>query len=116
MQNTEVKISSILKQLAILPNLLGYHYLKEAIDMMLKDSTVIGLGVTKVMYPSIANKFNTTPNRVERAIRHAVERSFIYGDIDLIETIFGYGVSPNRGKATNSEFIGCVSEHIKLTQ
>lgn len=116
MENTEVKISAILKQLGILPNLLGYHYLREAISMMLKDNSLISMGVTKILYPEVGNKFNATGSQVERAIRHAVERVFLYGDLNLIESIFGSGCSPTRGKATNSEFIACVSEYIKLTQ
>lgn len=115
MENTEVKISAILKQLGILPNLLGYHYLREAISMMLKDNSLISRGVTKILYPEVGNKFNATGPQVERAIRHAVERVFLYGDLNLIESIFGSGCSSTRGKATNSEFIACVSEYIKLT-
>ena len=115
MENTEVKISKVLKQLGILPNILGYEYLKEAIDMMLKDDSVIRKGVTKVMYPAIARKFTTESSRVERAIRHAIERACIRGDAELIEDIFGHGISADSGKPTNSEFIACVSEYLKLS-
>ena len=116
MENTEVKISKVLKQLGILPNILGYEYLKEAIDMMLKDDSVIRRGITKVMYPAIARKFQSTSSRVERAIRHGVERAFIRGNAQMLNDIFGYGVSSDSGKATNSQFIACVAEYIKLVE
>lgn len=116
MENTEVKISKVFKQLGILPNILGYEYGKEAIDMVLKDNTVLHAGVTKIMYPAIAKKMNTTSSRVERAIRHAIEKAYIRGDLKLIEDIFGYGTSSNTGRVTNSEFIAGIAQYIKLEQ
>lgn len=114
MGNTEVKISKILKQLGILPNLSGYGYSKEAINMVLEDDSAVRRGVTKVIYPAVARKFHTTSSRVERAIRHAVERAWTRGDAELMEDIFGWGISADRGKPTNSEFIAGVADYIKL--
>lgn len=114
MENTNVKILKILKQLGIAPDLLGYKYLAEAIDMVLKDDAILHSGVTKILYPTVAKKFNTTPSRVERAIRHAVERAISMSNIELIEEIFGSIISMNTGKPTNSQFIGCVAEYVEV--
>lgn len=115
MENTEVKISKLFKELGITPAILGHRYLKEAITMVIADETVLH-GVTKILYPEIAKKFDTTASRVERAIRHAIEKSALNANIDLFEEIFGYTISVNKGKPTNSEFIASVAEYVKLTQ
>lgn len=115
MENTEVKISKILKQLGITPNILGYKYSKEAITMVLEDDTALR-AITKTLYPEIGKRFNATSSSVERAIRHAAQRMTIRGDLELIEEIFANSVSANTGYPTNSEFIACVVEYIKLTQ
>lgn len=114
MENTEVKISKILKQLGIYPNILGYVYLKEAIDMVLKDDSVLRKGVTKILYPEVAKKFQANAVQVERAIRHAVHRACNKGDIKLMEEIFGYNASTSASKPTNSEFIACITEYVAL--
>lgn len=115
MENTEVRISKLFKEMGITPAILGHGYLKEAITMVIADKTVL-YSVTKILYPEIAKKFNTTASRVERAIRHAIEKSALNANIDLIQEIFGYTISVEKGKPANSEFIASVAEYLVLTQ
>jgi two-component system response regulator (stage 0 sporulation protein A) len=93
----------------------GYLYLREAILMVVGDMEMLG-AVTKELYPSIAKKFNTTPSRVERAIRHAIEVAWSRGKIDTINSLFGYTVHNDKGKPTNSEFIAMVADKLRLEQ
>lgn len=107
-----IRIKETIKELGVSPNLCGYHYLAEAISLAIDDPALIHGQVTKVVYPHIAKKFKTTPTRVERAIRHAIEVSGQRGNVELIEKVFSYTTDYNRGKATNSEFIATVADYL----
>lgn len=107
-----IRIKETLKELGVSPNLSGYHYLEEAISLVIDDPTLAHGKVTRVLYPCIAKKFHTTPSHVERTIRHAIEVSGLRGNIKLIEKIFSYSTDCNRGKATNSEFIATVADYL----
>lgn len=109
----EVHITDIIHQIGVPAHIKGYHYLREGIMMTIKDASMIS-SVTKVLYPSIAKKYGTTSSRVERAIRHAIEVAWDRGDIDVLNSYFGYTVQNNRGKPTNSEFIAMISDKIRL--
>lgn len=91
----------------------GYMYLREAISMVYNDIELLG-SITKVLYPDIAKKYNTTASRVERAIRHAIEVAWSRGNIDSISSLFGYTVSMSKAKPTNSEFIAMVADKLRL--
>ena len=91
----------------------GYQYLREAIIIAVKDMEVIN-AVTKVLYPAVAKRFNTTPSRVERAIRHAIEVAWDRGDLETLQKYFGYTVSNAKGKPTNSEFIALIADGLML--
>ena len=91
----------------------GYQYLREAILLTIEDMDIIN-AVTKVLYPTVAKKFNTTPSRVERAIRHAIEVAWDRGDIETLQKFFGYTVSNIKGKPTNSEFIAMIADRLFL--
>ena len=93
----------------------GYLYLREAIRIVIDDMDYLG-AVTKELYPAVATKFNTTPSRVERAIRHAIEVAWNRGKIDTIDKIFGYTVNNNKGKPTNSEFIALIADKLRLEE
>jgi len=91
----------------------GYQYLRDAIIMVVKDLDVIN-SITKQLYPTIAKEYNTTPSRVERAIRHAIEVAWSRGQIDTIDSLFGYTINVGKGKPTNSEFIAMVADKLRL--
>ena len=91
----------------------GYQYIRDAIIMIYNNSSYIG-GITKQLYPDIAKKFDTTPSRVERAIRHAIEVSWSRGDYDLMDEIFGHSVDFDRAKPTNSEFLATLADKLNL--
>ena len=93
----------------------GYQYLREAILLTIDDMDIIN-SVTKVLYPEVARKFNTTPSRVERAIRHAIEVAWDRGDLETLQKFFGYTVSNIKGKPTNSEFIAMIADCLSLRQ
>lgn len=109
----EIHITDIIHQIGVPAHIKGYHYLREGIMMTVKDSTMIN-SVTKILYPTIAKKYNTTSSRVERAIRHAIEVAWDRGDIDTLNSYFGFTIQNNRGKPTNSEFIAMISDKIRL--
>ena len=111
--NREVIISELLKDLGVPPSLLGYIYLKYAIEITIQDFSLVR-AITKQLYPAIAKQFNTTKSRAERAIRHAVEVSWERGNIDTMHKLFGYTVSADKGKPTNSEFIATIAEHFRI--
>ena len=94
-------------------SLKGYQYIRDSIELMYNNPDTLG-GITKEVYPYIADKYNTTPSRVERAIRHAIEVSWNRGDYDLMEEIFGHSVDFDRAKPTNSEFLATVADKIHL--
>ena len=111
--NMETAITSIIHELGVPAHIKGYNFLRRAIMLCIEDESLIH-SVTKVLYPVVAKHFGTTPSRVERAIRHAIEVAFDRGDIDVLEHYFGYTIKNSRGKPTNSEFIALVSDTLRL--
>ena len=109
------KIILTLRELGVPAHLEGYEYLKDAFQICLDDAKAIR-SVTKNIYPQIAKSFETTPRRVERAIRHAIEVAWDRGDLEVFARFFGNSISPDRGKPTNSEFIATVVEAIRMEQ
>lgn len=109
----EIIVTEIIHQIGIPAHIKGYHYLREAILLSLDDSEMLE-SVTKLLYPTVAKKFSTTPSRVERAIRHAIETAWDRGDLDTIQSLFGYTVSVGKGKPTNSEFIALITDNLRL--
>lgn len=107
-------ITEMLHDLGIPAHIKGYQYLREAVAMAVKDPEAIHL-ITKVVYPSIAKMFKTTSSRVERAMRHAIEISWDRASVDTLEKLFGYTVSCNKSKPTNTEFIAMIADNIRLT-
>ena len=112
-ENIEMKVSNLIKMVGVPAHIKGYQFLREAIIWAINDMDVIN-GITKVLYPGIAEKYNTTSTRVERAIRHAIEVAWARGDIDTINRIFGYTIQMSKGKPTNSEFIAMIADRLKL--
>ena len=106
-------ITSIIHEVGVPAHIKGYMYLREAISMVYHDIELLG-SITKVLYPDIAKKFNTTASRVERAIRHAIEVAWNRGNIDSLSAIFGYTVSVSKAKPTNSEFIAMIADKLRL--
>ena len=111
--NIEALVTNIIHEVGVPAHIKGYQYLREAIIMVINDIDVINQ-ITKCLYPQIANKFHTTPSRVERAIRHAIEVAWGRGQQDVVENIFGYTISAAKGKPTNSEFIAMISDKLRL--
>ncbi|AZT90371.1 sporulation transcription factor Spo0A [Caldicellulosiruptor changbaiensis] len=109
----ESEVSEILKELGIPAHVRGYQFLRDAIIEATLDADLIN-GITKALYPLIAEKYNTTPTRVERAIRHAIEISSTRGKVDALYKYFGYSTSQERGKPTNAEFIALISDKLRL--
>ena len=109
----ETQVTKIIHQIGVPAHIKGYQYLRTAILMTVKDSDIIN-SVTKVLYPSVAKKYATTTSRVERAIRHAIEVAWDRGDVDTLNSYFGYTVQNNRGKPTNSEFIAMIADNLRL--
>ena len=112
-QNLEALVTNLIHEVGVPAHIKGYQYLREAIMMVVKDIDVINQ-ITKSLYPQIAYKFNTTPSRVERAIRHAIEVAWGRGDQKMVEKIFGYTISASKGKPTNSEFIAMIADKLRL--
>ncbi|HEY4551769.1 MAG TPA: sporulation transcription factor Spo0A [Bacillaceae bacterium] len=112
-KNLEASITSVIHEIGVPAHIKGYLYLREAISMVYNDIELLG-SITKVLYPDIAKKFNTTASRVERAIRHAIEVAWSRGNIDSISSLFGYTVSMSKAKPTNSEFIAMVADKLRL--
>ncbi len=111
--NLEAEVTNIIHELGIPAHIKGYLYLREAILLVTERVELLG-GVTKELYPAVAQKFETTPSRVERAIRHAIEVAWSRGNIDAIHRFFGYTVDYERGKPTNSEFIAMVADRLRM--
>lgn len=109
----EAVVTDIIHEIGVPAHIKGYQYLREAIILTIKDMDMIN-AVTKVLYPEVAKKFNTTPSRVERAIRHAIEVAWDRGDIEVLQKFFGYTVSNIKGKPTNSEFIAMIADCLSL--
>ncbi|MGG0258592.1 sporulation transcription factor Spo0A [Bacillus mycoides] len=112
-KNLDASITSIIHEVGVPAHIKGYMYLREAISMVYNDIELLG-SITKVLYPDIAKKYNTTASRVERAIRHAIEVAWSRGNIDSISSLFGYTVSMSKAKPTNSEFIAMVADKLRL--
>lgn len=109
----EIMITEIIHNIGIPAHIKGYQYIRYSIMLAIKDDSIIG-SITKTLYPTVAKKHNTTSSRVERAIRHAIEVAWDRGDIDTLNSYFGYTVQNNKGKPTNSEFIAMISDRIRL--
>ncbi len=109
----ESTVTDIIHEIGVPAHIKGYQYLREAIIITINDMDVIN-AVTKVLYPAVAKKYGTTPSRVERAIRHAIEVAWDRGDLETLQKFFGYTVSNIKGKPTNSEFIAMISDHLSL--
>ena len=108
-----LQVTEIMHQLGVPAHIKGYQYLREAIMMTVRNSGLMS-SVTKVLYPSVARKYKTTPSRVERAIRHAIEVAWDRGNVDVLSSYFGYTIQTSRGKPTNSEFIAMISDKLRL--
>ena len=109
----EEKITNMIHQIGVPAHIKGYHYLRKGIMLCVENDSMLS-SVTKALYPEIAKFFQTTPSRVERAIRHAIEVAWDRGDIEVLNSYFGYTIHNGRGKPTNSEFIAMISDKIKL--
>jgi two-component system response regulator (stage 0 sporulation protein A) len=111
--NLEIIVTDIIHQIGVPAHIKGYHYLREAIILSVGDKEMLE-SVTKLLYPAVAKKFSTTPSRVERAIRHAIEIAWDRGDLDTLNGFFGYTINTGKGKPTNSEFIALITDKICL--
>ena len=109
----EAHVTKIIHQIGVPAHIKGYQYLRTAILMTIEDNDIIN-SVTKVLYPTVAKKYQTTTSRVERAIRHAIEVAWDRGDIDTLNSYFGYTIQNSRGKPTNSEFIAMIADNLRL--
>ncbi len=112
-EGLEVTITEILHQIGVPAHIKGYQYVREAIRLSVTDSEVLS-SVTKILYPTVAKTFSTTASRVERAIRHAIEVAWDRGDVEVLNSYFGYTVQNERGKPTNSEFIAMIADKLRL--
>ena len=111
--NLEMEITDLLHELGVPAHIRGYQYLRYAIALVIKDITILN-SITKALYPEIAIRFETTPNRVERAIRHAIEISWERSELEVLNRLFRYTVRNDRGKPTNSEFIALLGDKLRL--
>lgn len=111
--DVETQVTKIIHQIGVPAHIKGYQYLRTAILMTISDNEIIN-SVTKILYPSVAKKYATTTSRVERAIRHAIEVAWDRGDVDTLNSYFGYTIQNNRGKPTNSEFIAMIADNMRL--
>jgi len=109
----ETQVTKIIHEIGVPAHIKGYQYLRTAIMLTINDSDIIN-SVTKILYPSVAKKYQTTTSRVERAIRHAIEVAWDRGDVDTLNSYFGYTIQNNRGKPTNSEFIAMIADNLRL--
>lgn len=109
----EIKVTNIIHEIGVPAHIKGYQYLRDGIMMVVNNIEVINQ-ITKQLYPDLAKKYKTTPSRVERAIRHAIEVAWNRGQIETVENIFGYTVNSNKGKPTNSEFIAMIADKLRL--
>jgi two-component system response regulator (stage 0 sporulation protein A) len=109
----EAQVTKIIHQIGVPAHIKGYQYLRTAILLTIRDSDVIN-SVTKILYPTVAKKYQTTTSRVERAIRHAIEVAWDRGDVETLNSYFGYTIQNDRGKPTNSEFIAMIADNLRL--
>jgi two-component system response regulator (stage 0 sporulation protein A) len=112
-KNLDANITTIIHEIGVPAHIKGYQYLREAITMVYNNIEILG-AITKTLYPAIAEKFKTTPSRVERAIRHAIEVAWTRGNIDSISHLFGYTINISKSKPTNSEFIAMVADKLRI--
>ena len=112
-RDLEQDVTDMIHEIGVPAHIKGYQYLREAIMMAVEDIDMLN-SITKVLYPTIAKKFQTTPSRVERAIRHAIEVAWSRGRMETLDALFGYTVNTGKGKPTNSEFIALIADRIRL--
>ncbi|MCL6593359.1 MAG: sporulation transcription factor Spo0A [Alicyclobacillus sp.] len=112
-RSVEQAITQIIHEIGVPAHIKGYHYLREAIGIVFQDVEILG-SVTKTLYPRIAERFKTTPSRVERAIRHSIEVAWGRGNVEAIRNVFGYTVSAAKTKPTNSEFIAMIADKLRM--
>jgi two-component system response regulator (stage 0 sporulation protein A) len=112
-RNLDRDVTRVIQQMGMPAHLKGYQYLRDAIIMVVEEMNLMG-AVTKELYPMIAEKYDTTPSRVERAIRHAIELAWDRGNVEMINKFFGYTINMDRGKPTNSEFIAMVADRLRI--
>jgi len=113
-KNIEVEVTNIIHEMGVPAHIKGYQYLRDAILLVIDEVNLLG-AVTKELYPMIAEKYTTTPSRVERAIRHAIELAWDRGNVEMMNNFFGYTINLDRGKPTNSEFIAMVADKLRLS-
>jgi hypothetical protein len=111
--NLEKDVTDMIHEIGVPAHIKGYQYLREAIMMSVEDVEMLN-SITKILYPSIAKKYQTTPSRVERAIRHAIEVAWSRGKMETLDALFGYTINIGKGKPTNSEFIALIADKIRL--
>ena len=112
-KNLELDVTNIIHEIGVPAHIKGYQYLRDAIMMSVNDGEMLN-SITKLLYPTIAKQHKTTPSRVERAIRHAIEVAWSRGKMDTIDELFGYTVSNGKGKPTNSEFVALIADKIRI--
>lgn len=112
-RDLEKDVTDMIHEIGVPAHIKGYQYLRAAIMMSVKDTEMLN-SITKLLYPSIAKEFETTPSRVERAIRHAIEVAWSRGKMETLEELFGYTINTGKGKPTNSEFIALIADKIRL--
>ena len=112
-KSLESRVTDIIHEIGVPAHIKGYQYLRDAIIMSVNDIEMLN-SITKILYPTIAKKYQTTASRVERAIRHAIEVSWNRGKMDTIDALFGYTINNGKGKPTNSEFIALIADKIRL--
>lgn len=113
-RDLEQDVTNMIHEIGVPAHIKGYQYLREAIMMSVDDPTMIS-SITKILYPTIAKRFQTTPSRVERAIRHAIEVAWSRGRMETLDALFGYTIDTGKGKPTNSEFIALIADRIRLS-
>lgn len=114
MHDLEQDVTNMIHEIGVPAHIKGYQYLREAIMMSVEDPSMIS-SITKILYPTIAKRFQTTPSRVERAIRHAIEVAWSRGRMETLDALFGYTIDTGKGKPTNSEFIALIADRIRLS-
>ena len=112
-RDLEQDVTDMIHEIGVPAHIKGYQYLREAIMMSVDDPSMIS-SITKILYPTIAKRFQTTPSRVERAIRHAIEVAWSRGKMETLDALFGYTINTGKGKPTNSEFIALIADKIRL--
>jgi len=112
-KDLEASVTRIIHEVGVPAHIKGYQYLRDAIIMAIKDMDIIN-SITKQLYPSVARNYNTTPSRVERAIRHAIEVAWDRGEVETLDKLFGYTIQTSKGKPTNSEFIAMIADKLRL--